>query len=133
MPHKINPINFENSEGITSKLFIKFMSEKLLYHDYKGLTIQLCYKCWFNCYIIVALKNFKKGFNKLDIKNKIKNDLNDNCVVIIEGIQTILRKYGIDNAYELCKDLTRNNESITKNNITFYKILNIDEDIKKII
>ena len=48
-------------------------------------------------YIIVALKNFKKGFNKLDInQNEFKNDLNDNCVVIIEGIQTILRKYGID-------------------------------------
>ena len=138
MPHKINPINFENSEGnlLLANCLLNFMSEKLpisrLQRDLTDSTVLRSVGSIFG-YIIVALKNFKKGFNKLDInQNKLKNDLNDNCVVIIEGIQTILRKYGIDNAYELCKDLTRNNQSITMNDITkFIKNLNIDEDIKK--
>ena len=138
MPHKINPINFENSEGnlLLANCLLNFMSEKLprsrLQRDVTDSTVLRSVGSIFG-YIIVALKNFKKGFNKLDInQNKLKNDLNHNCVVIIEGIQTILRKYGIDNAYELCKDLTRNNESITKDNIkNFIKSLNIDENIKK--
>ena len=83
-------------------------------------------------YILIAYNNFKNGFQKLDInKTKLTEDLHQNCVVIVEGIQTILRKNGIPNAYELCKDLTRNNECITMENITeFINSLNISENIK---
>ena len=138
MPHKINPINFENSEGnlLLANCLLNFMSEKLpvsrLQRDLTDSTILRNIGSIFG-YILIAYNNFNKGFDKLDInKNKIKTDLNENCVVIIEGIQTILRKHNISNAYELCKDLTRNNESISMNDISlFIKKLDVDENIKK--
>ena len=137
MPHKINPINFENSEGnlLLANSLLNFMSEKLpvsrLQRDLTDSTVLRSVGSIFG-YLLIAYNNFKNGFNKLDINNEeLKKDLNINCVVIIEGIQTILRKHSIDNAYELCKDLTRNNKCITMDDITvFIKNLDIDEKIK---
>jgi len=137
MPHKINPINFENSEGnlLLANSLLNFMSEKLpvsrLQRDLTDSTVLRSVGSIFG-YLLIAYNNFKNGFNKLDINNEeLKKDLNTNCVVIIEGIQTILRKHSIDNAYELCKDLTRNNQCITMDDITvFIKNLDIDEKIK---
>ena len=137
MPHKINPINFENSEGnlLLANSLLNFMSEKLpisrLQRDLTDSTILRNIGSVFG-YILIAYNNFKNGFQKLDInKTKLTEDLHQNCVVIVEGIQTILRKNGIPNAYELCKDLTRNNECITMENITeFINSLNISENIK---
>ena len=84
--------------------------------------------------MIVAYEIFRKGFSKLDINGvELKNDLDSNCVVIVEEIQTILRKYGVENAYELCKDLSRNNDCINMNKIKdFIERLPIDEKIKKL-
>ena len=137
MPHKINPINFENSEGnlLLANTLLNFMSEKLpvsrLQRDLTDSTITRNIGTIFG-HMLIAYKNFTKGFNKLDVNTLlIKEDLHDNCVVIIEGIQVILKKYGITNSYELCKDLTRNNELITMNEIrNFIKNLNVDEHIK---
>ena len=138
MPHKINPINFENSEGnlLLANSLLNFMSEKLpvsrLQRDLTDSTVLRSVGSIFG-YMLIAYQNFKKGLNKLDVNEiQLKKDLNTNCVVIIEGIQTILRKHGIYNAYELCKDLTRNNKCITMDDITvFIKNLDIDEKIKK--
>ena len=138
MPHKINPINFENSEGnlLLANSLLNFMSEKLpvsrLQRDLTDSTVLRSVGSIFG-YMLIAYQNFKKGLNKLDVNEiQLKKDLNTNCVVIIEGIQTILRKHGIHNAYELCKDLTRNNKCITMDDITvFIKNLDIDEKIKK--
>tara|TARA_Y100000817_G_C16789224_1_gene514282 strand:+ start:19 stop:1140 length:1122 start_codon:yes stop_codon:yes gene_type:complete len=137
MPHKINPINFENSEGnlLLANSLLNFMSEKLpvsrLQRDLTDSTVLRSVGSIFG-YMLIAYQNFKKGLNKLDVNHtQLKKDLNTNCVVIIEGIQTILRKHGIHNAYELCKDLTRNNKCITMDDITvFIKNLDIDEKIK---
>jgi len=138
MPHKINPINFENSEGnlLLANSLLNFMSEKLpvsrLQRDLTDSTVLRSVGSIFG-YMLIAYQNFKKGLNKLEVNHEqLKKDLNTNCVVIIEGIQTILRKHGIHNAYELCKDLTRNNKCITMDDITvFIKNLDIDEKIKK--
>ena len=137
MPHKINPINFENSEGnlLLANSLLNFMSEKLpisrLQRDLTDSTVTRNIGSIFG-HILIAYENFKNGFQKLDANALlIKEDLHDNCVVIIEGIQVILKKYGISNSYELCKDLTRNNELITMNEIrNFIKNLNVDEHIK---
>ena len=138
MPHKINPINFENSEGnlLLANSLLNFMSDKLpisrLQRDLTDSTVLRSVGSIFG-YMLISYKNFKKGFDKLDInEEKLKNDLDINCVVIIEGIQTILRKYGISNAYELCKDLTRNNNDFCMEDITkFINNLKVDEKIKK--
>ena len=138
MPHKINPINFENSEGnlLLANSLLNFMSEKLpvsrLQRDLTDSTVLRSVGSIFG-YMIIAYQNFKNGFNKLDINhNKLKEDLSINCVVIIEGIQTILRKHNLENAYELCKNFTRNNEAITMDDITiFIKNLKVSENIKK--
>ncbi len=137
MPHKINPINFENSEGnlLLANSLLNFMSEKLpvsrLQRDLTDSTITRNIGSIFG-HILIAYENFITGFNKLDVNNSfIKTDLHNNCVVIIEGIQVILKKYGIFNSYELCKDLTRNNDLITMENITeFIKNLDVEEHIK---
>ena len=137
MPHKINPINFENSEGnlLLANSLLNFMSEKLpvsrLQRDLTDSTITRNIGCIFS-YMLIAYENFIIGFNKLDVNDSfIKKDLHNNCVVIIEGIQVILKKYGIFNSYELCKDLTRNNDLITMENIIeFIKNLDIEEHIK---
>ena len=137
MPHKINPINFENSEGnlLLANSLLNFMSEKLpisrLQRDLTDSTVTRSIGSIFG-YMLIAYENFKKGFDKLDANTHvIKEDLHNNCVVIIEGIQVILKKYGISNSYELCKDLTRNNELITMTHIKdFITNLNVDEHIK---
>ena len=137
MPHKINPINFENSEGnlLLANSLLNFMSEKLpisrLQRDLTDSTVTRSIGSIFG-HMLIAYENFKKGFAKLDANTLvIKEDLHDNCVVIIEGIQVILKKYGISNSYELCKDLTRNNELITMTHIKdFITNLNVDEHIK---
>jgi adenylosuccinate lyase len=137
MPHKINPINFENSEGnlLLSNCLLNFMSEKLpisrLQRDLTDSTLTRNIGSIFG-YMLIAYDNFIIGFNKLDANTElIREDLHNNCVVIIEGIQVILKKHGITNSYELCKDLTRNNDLITIENITqFIKNLDIEEHIK---
>ena len=137
MPHKINPINFENSEAnlLLANSLLNFMSEKLpisrLQRDLTDSTITRNIGSIFG-YMLISYQNFINGFNKLDANTSlIKKELHNNCVVIIEGIQVILKKYGIFNSYELCKDLTRNNNIITMENITeFIKNLDIKEHIK---
>jgi len=137
MPHKINPIDFENAEGnlMLANSLYTFFAEKLpisrLQRDLTDSTISRNIGLPL-AYTKIAFNSIIKGINKLDIgKKTIEKDLNDNWAVISEAIQTILRREKISNPYELLKDLTRNNEKITKESISkFINDLPIKQKIK---
>ena len=137
MPHKINPIDFENAEGnlMLANSLYTFFAEKLpisrLQRDLTDSTISRNIGLPL-AYTKIAFNSIITGINKLDIgKKTIEKDLNDNWAVISEAIQTILRREKISNPYELLKDLTRNNEKITKESISkFINDLPIKQKIK---
>ena len=137
MPHKINPIDFENAEGnlMLANSLYTFFAEKLpisrLQRDLTDSTISRNIGLPL-AYTKIAFDSITKGINKLDIgKETIEKDLNENWAVISEAIQTILRREKISNPYELLKDLTRNNEKITKESISkFINDLPINQKIK---
>jgi adenylosuccinate lyase len=138
MPHKVNPIDFENAEGnlgIANSVF-KFMSGKLpisrLQRDLTDSTVLRNIGVPF-AHTLIAFKSLEKGINKLVInKEKIAEDLEDNWAVVAEAIQTILRREGYPNPYEALKDLTRSNTKITSDTITsFVNSLKISESIKE--
>ena len=137
MPHKVNPIDFENAEGnlgFANGVF-DFMAKKLpisrLQRDLTDSTVLRNIGVPI-AHTLIAIKSLKKGINKLVInKEKIKIDLEDNWAVIAEAIQTILRREGYPNPYEAFKKLTRLNAKITKETIIeFIDSLEIDEKIK---
>ena len=137
MPHKINPINFENAEGnlLLSVNLLEFLSRKLpisrLQRDLTDSTVLRNLGLVFG-YCEIAYHNILVGLDKLEPnKEVIKQDLDKNPKVLTEGIQTILRKYGDDEAYDKLKDFCRNNDKkdlIDMNN--FIQELDIDEEIK---
>ena len=137
MPHKINPIDFENAEGnlgIANSLFIH-LSQKLpisrLQRDLTDSTTLRNIGVPF-AHTIVAFKSLNKGLLKLLINNdKISKDLEENWSVVAEGIQTILRREGYVSAFEKLKELTRNNKKIDQKIIhEFINSLEIGADIK---
>ena len=138
MPHKVNPIDFENSEGNLSyaNSIFEFLSSKLpisrLQRDLTDSTVLRNIGVPFS-HTIIGLNSTLKGLVKLLVnKNKIENDLKYNWIVISEAIQTILRREGIDKPYELLKDLTRKNELINENTFkNFINSLDISLEIKK--
>ena len=137
MPHKINPINFENTEGNLqlSNTLLEFLSRKLpisrLQRDLTDSTILRNLGTAFG-YGIVGLKSLHKGLEKLEVnKEKIAEDLNNHWEVIFEGIQTILRRENIENAYELSKIFIETNKNPSKVEIhEFIEGLNISQEIK---
>jgi len=137
MPHKINPIDFENAEGnlMLANSLYTFFSEKLpisrLQRDLTDSTISRNIGLPL-AYTKIAFDSIIKGINKLDIgKKTIEKDLNNNWAVVSEAIQTILRREKISNPYELLKDLTRSNDKITKESISkFINNLPINQKIK---
>ena len=113
MPHKINPINFENAEGNfgLSNSILNFLSSKLvisrLQRDLSDSTVLRNIGIAFG-YAYVGYENLLKGLNKITINtDKIKNDLDETWEVLAEPIQMIARKYNISNSYELLKDVSR--------------------------
>lgn len=137
MPHKINPIDFENAEGnlMLANSLYTFFAEKLpisrLQRDLTDSTVSRNIGLPL-AYTKIALDSIIKGINKLDIgKETIEKDLNDNWAVVSEAIQTILRREKISNPYELLKNLTRSNDKITKESISaFINNLPINQKIK---
>ena len=137
MPHKVNPIDFENAEGnlgLANAIF-HYMSSKLpisrLQRDLSDSTVVRNIGVPLG-HSLLSYKSILKGLNKLvpnDIK--IESDLDKNYVVIMEGIQTILRKYKYKNAYEEIKEFTRGKELTKRNIIEFINNLNVKEDIKQ--
>ena len=137
MPHKVNPIDFENSEGnlgIANAIF-EHLSSKLpvsrLQRDLTDSTVLRNVGVPFS-HTIIAIGSTIKGINKLIVnKVKIDNDLNENWAVIAEAIQTILRREGYSNPYEALKQLTRTNTEINKHTIhNFIDSLEIEDEIK---
>jgi len=138
MPHKVNPIDFENSEGnlgIANALF-EHLSAKLpvsrLQRDLTDSTVLRNVGVPF-AHTLIAFQSTLKGLNKL-LLNKVKfeQDLENNWAVVAEAIQTILRREGYPNPYEALKGLTRTNEKINQNSIaTFIDTLDVSDAIKK--
>lgn len=138
MPHKVNPIDFENSEGnlgIANAVF-EHLSAKLplsrLQRDLTDSTVLRNIGVPFG-HTIIGFKSTLKGLNKLLLnENKFAEDLEKNWAVVAEAIQTILRREGYPNPYEALKGLTRTNEAITQSSISnFIDALNISDAIKK--
>ena len=136
MPHKVNPIDFENSEGNIGIANAGFeqLSAKLpvsrLQRDLTDSTVTRFIGVPF-AHTIISIKSTLKGLNKLLINKKaIEKDLEDNWAVVSEAIQTILRREFFPNPYEALKDLTRKNEIIDKEAIhNFINGLNVDDSI----
>ena len=138
MPHKVNPIDFENSEGnlgIANALF-EHLSAKLpisrLQRDLTDSTVLRNIGVPFG-HTLIAFQSTLKGLNKLLLnKNKFAEDLENNWAVVAEAIQTILRREGYPNAYEALKGLTRTNEKINAQSIAaFIETLEVSESVKK--
>ena len=137
MPHKINPIDFENAEGnfgIANAMF-SFFGSKLpisrLQRDLTDSTVLRNVGIPFG-HTLIGFKSVINGLNKLTVnKQKIEFDLNQNWIVVAEAIQTILRREKYSEPYEKLKTLTRNNDSIDKNKIhDFINKLKIREEVK---
>jgi len=137
MPHKVNPIDFENSEGnlgIANAIF-EHLSAKLpvsrLQRDLTDSTVLRNVGVPF-AHTLIAFKSTLKGLQKLLLNpTKIASDLENNWAVVAEAIQTILRREGYSNPYEALKGLTRTNEAITQNSISnFIDTLEVSEPIK---
>ena len=137
MPHKVNPIDFENSEGnlgIANAIF-EHLSAKLplsrLQRDLTDSTVLRNIGVPMG-HTLIAFESTLKGLNKLLLNEpKFHEDLEKNWAVVAEAIQTILRREGYANPYEALKGLTRTNENIDKNAIhNFIKALDISEEIK---
>ena len=138
MPHKVNPIDFENAEGnlgIANSFFI-FFSNKLtksrLQRDLSDSTVLRNIGVPF-AHALISFESILKGLNKIYINyDKINQDLEENWIVVSEAIQTILRREGYENPYEVMKELTRKNSKIDKDYLhTFIDELKIDDKIKK--
>ena len=137
MPHKVNPIDFENSEGNLgiANALLEHLSAKLpisrLQRDLTDSTVLRNVGVPFG-HILIALQSTLKGLNKLLLnENKIREDLQDHWAVVAEAIQTILRREGYPNPYEALKALTRTNTAITADTISsFIDTLEVSEDVK---
>lgn len=137
MPHKVNPIDFENSEGnlgIANAIF-EHLSAKLpvsrLQRDLTDSTVLRNVGVPFG-HTIIAFTSTIKGLNKLLLnKEKFAQDLENNWAVVAEAIQTILRREAYPNPYEALKGLTRTNEKIDQNSIAnFIDTLEVTDEIK---
>jgi adenylosuccinate lyase len=138
MPHKVNPIDFENAEGnlgLANAIF-GHLAEKLpisrLQRDLTDSTVLRNVGVPFG-HSVIALKSLLKGLNKLILNaDKLHEDLEDNWMVIAEGIQVILRREGYPQPYEELKALTRGRSVVTREDLhDFIDQLMIDEDVKE--
>jgi adenylosuccinate lyase len=136
MPHKVNPIDFENAEGnlgLANTLFDHFankLTQSRLQRDLSDSTVLRNLGVAFS-YALIAYQSITKGNNKLQINPlPLKRDLNDNWEIIGEAIQTVMRRYQLPNAYEQIRDLTRG-MSVDDNNLKhFIQNLNVPDDAK---
>lgn len=138
MPHKVNPIDFENAEGNLgiANALLEHLSAKLpvsrLQRDLtdstvlRNLGLPLAHS-------LISYSSILKGLNKLILNEEaLRNDLEDNWAVVAEAIQTILRREGYPKPYEALKDLTRTNAQITESSMKeFIKGLNVTDEVKK--
>lgn len=138
MPHKVNPIDFENSEGnlgIANALF-EYLSGKLpisrLQRDLTDSTVLRNVGVPFG-HTLIGFSSTLKGLNKLLLNEfKLNDDLEKNWAVVAEAIQTVLRREAYPNPYEALKGLTRTNETINKESMaSFIEGLDVRDDVKE--
>lgn len=138
MPHKVNPIDFENAEGNLgmANAILEHLSAKLpisrLQRDLTDSTVLRNVGVPLG-HMVIAFNSLLKGIGKLELNQAAINaDLENNWAVVAEGIQNILRREGFPKPYEALKDLTRKNENITQESIsTFIDGLSVSDEIKK--
>ncbi|KAA0990733.1 adenylosuccinate lyase [Dyadobacter aurulentus] len=138
MPHKVNPIDFENSEGnlgLASALFEHFASKLPISRLQRDLTDSTVLR---NigvplAHLAIALNSLIKGLGKVELNGEmLKSDLEDNWAVVSEAIQTILRRESYPKPYEALKELTRTNEKINHDSISrFIETLDVSEKIRE--
>ena len=137
MPHKVNPIDFENSEGnlgIANAIF-EHLAAKLpisrLQRDLTDSTVMRNVGVPI-AHTVLALKSLQKGLNKVELnEQEIAFDLEENWAVVAEAIQTVLRREAYPNPYEALKALTRTNQKIDQNVIAeFVETLDVSDDLK---
>ena len=138
MPHKVNPIDFENAEGnfgMANAIYTHLAGKLPISRLQRDLTDSTVLR---NvgvpvAHSIIAFKSLAKGLNKLILNQAaLDRDLENNWAVVAEGIQTILRREAYPNPYEALKALTRTNEAINHESISkFIDTLEVDEDIKE--
>ena len=137
MPHKVNPIDFENAEGNLgiANAILEHLSSKLpvsrLQRDLTDSTVLRNVGVPMG-HIVIAIQSTQKGLDKLLLnKDALYNDLENCWAVVAEGIQTILRREGYPKPYEALKALTRTNSTITAESIAeFIEGLNVSETVK---
>ena len=137
MPHKVNPIDYENSEGNMglANAYLQFLAMKLpvsrLQRDLTDSTVLRNIGVPLG-HSIIAIQSTLKGLRKLILnQDKINADLDNTWAVVAEAIQTILRREGYPHPYEALKALTRTNKKMTEETIhDFIKTLNVSEDVK---
>ena len=140
MPHKVNPIDFENSEGNLglANAVLRHMAEKLpisrWQRDLTDSTVLRNMGVAFG-YTLLGYDSCLRGLNKLEINpEKLAQDLDASWEVLAEPIQTVMRRYGIENPYEQLKELTRGKGGINKVSLhAFINDLNIAADAKKLL
>ena len=138
MPHKVNPIDFENSEGNLgiSNALLQFLAAKLpvsrLQRDLTDSTVLRNVGVPL-AHTVIAVESTLKGLRKLILnEQKLYDDLEANWAVVAEAIQTILRREAYPNPYEALKQLTRTNQKITEQTIhDFVNTLDIDQETRK--
>lgn len=138
MPHKVNPIDFENAEGNLgmANALLEHLSRKLpvsrLQRDLTDSTVTRNIGVPI-AHTLIAVSSLMKGLDKLILnETKLHEDLMNNYAVVAEAIQTILRREQVEGAYELLKGLTRTNEKVTKQSIdSFIDQLPVDENVKE--
>ena len=137
MPHKVNPIDFENSEGNLgiANAILQFLAQKLpvsrLQRDLTDSTVLRNIGVPLG-HGVIALQSTLKGLRKLILnEDKLRADLDDTWAVVAEAIQTILRREAYPHPYEALKALTRTNSKMTEQTIhEFIKELNVSDDVK---
>ena len=138
MPHKVNPIDFENAEGnfgMANTLFEHLSSKLPISRLQRDLTDSTVLRNIGNpfAHTIIGFKSLEKGLNKLVLNDEqLYDDLNANWAVVAEAIQTVLRREKYPNPYEALKELTRGKKTIDKSTIhTFIGTLNVSAKLKK--
>lgn len=137
MPHKVNPIDFENSEGNLgiANAILQFLAQKLpvsrLQRDLTDSTVLRNVGVPVG-HSVIAIQSTLKGLRKLILnEEKLREDLEETWAVVAEAIQTILRREAYPNPYEALKALTRTNEKMTEETIhAFVQTLNVSDSVK---
>ncbi|PCI21576.1 MAG: adenylosuccinate lyase [Piscirickettsiaceae bacterium] len=139
MPHKVNPIDFENAEGnfgIANALMNHFSEKLPISRWQRDLTDSTVLRNLGTClaHSLIGFKSLQKGISKLKInETKLLADLDANWEVLAEPIQTVMRRYGIEKPYEKLKDLTRGQGIDQASMQAFIMTLEIPEDAKKLL